>query len=65
LSKHSNPRFHDRWWAKMIQLSKTTLSTSRCDLSPNFLLKEIWHVEKNNNSNFVYISMHEKIYMSF
>jgi len=41
--KHSNPRFHDRLWAKMIQLSKKALFTLGCDFSPNSLLKEIWH----------------------
>jgi hypothetical protein len=40
-----------------------TLFTLRCNFSPNSLLKEIWHWENNNNTNFVYTSMHEKIYM--
>jgi hypothetical protein len=39
LSKNSNARFHDRWWAKIYTTSKITLFPLGCDLSPNFLLK--------------------------
>ncbi len=61
--KHPNPRFHDRWWAKMIQLSRKHYSHEDVTFHPTpykriLALKNIY-----NNTNFVYTSMHEYIYM--
>jgi hypothetical protein len=30
--KHSNPRFHDRWWAKMIPLILQVLGFFLCNI---------------------------------
>ncbi len=42
---------------------KKTLFTSGCDLSPNSLLKKFGIKKKYIKTSFVYIWMHEKIYM--
>jgi len=61
--KHSNPRFHDRWWAKIIQFSRKHYSHQDVTFHPIPYEKKFGIEKKYNNTNFVYTSMHKKIYM--
>jgi hypothetical protein len=61
--KHSNARFYDRLWEKMIQLSTKHYSHQDVTFHPTPYFLKIGIKKKYKNTSFVYTSMHEKIYM--
>ncbi len=61
--KHSNPRFHDKWWAKMIQLLRKHYSHQDVTFHPILYQKKFSIEKKYNKTSFFYTSIHEKIYI--